>query len=169
MQLRRVVTGHDTRGQSIVTADEWLSPVDMGPAAWNCAVWARDDPPVFPDDGAAPVVRDGFPPVGGCRFGVMNIAAGGTAQLDRWVVENHGDGADPAQPGMHRTPSLDLIVVLEGEIVMQLDGGAEVVLRPNEFVVQNGTNHRWENRGDSDAMIAVAVIGAATDGPPGVG
>jgi hypothetical protein len=160
MELRRVVTGHDERGQSVIVADERVSPIDMGPSAWNCSIWGRDDPPAFPDNGEAPLVGEGFPPVGGCRFGVMSIEPGGTSELDRWVVQAYGDAADRSRPGMHRTQSLDLIVVLEGEIAMQLDSGDEVILHPHDFVIQNGTNHRWENRGDSRAMIAVAVIGA---------
>ena len=164
MELRRVVTGHDVQGHSVVVTDEWVSPIAMGPSAWNCSIWGRDDPPAFPDNGEAPPVGEGFPPVGGCRFGVMNIDPGGTSELDRWVIEAYGEAADQNRPGMHRTQSLDLIVVLEGEIVMQLDSGDEVVLRRRDFVVQNGTNHRWENRGDSAAMIAVAVVGADVRG-----
>jgi mannose-6-phosphate isomerase-like protein (cupin superfamily) len=160
MQLRRVVTGHNESGQSVVTSDELVSPFEMGPAAWGCSIWGRDDGPVFPDHGELPSIGNGLPPVGGFRFGVMILSAGGTPQLDRWVVETYGESADPDRPGMHHTQSLDLVVVLEGEIAMQMDNGDEVVLRRNDFVIQNGTNHRWENRGQSDAVIAVTVIGA---------
>ena len=46
---------------------------------------------------------------------------------------------------MHRTRTLDYVVVIEGEIVLVLDD-SEVVLGPGEVVVQRGTDHAWENR-----------------------
>jgi hypothetical protein len=159
-ELRRVVTGHNDRGQSVIVADELVPSDDMGPAAWNASIWALDVPPTYPDGGAQPEIGNFLPAPGAVRFGVMSVAAGGTAHVDEWVVASFGPLADPARPGMHRTPTLDLVVVLDGEIAMQLDGGDEVVLRRGDFLVQSGTSHRWENRGDSDAVIAVTMIGA---------
>jgi hypothetical protein len=161
-ELRRVVTGHTDKGQSVIVADEQIDSIDMGSAAWTASIWGCDRPPSYPDDGEQPALEAFLPAPGAVRFGLMSIAAGGTAQVDQWVVDNYGPMADPRRPGMHRTPSLDLVVVLDGEIVLQLDSGDEVVLRRNDFLVQNGTKHRWENRGATDATIAVAMIGAHT-------
>lgn len=48
----------------------------------------------------------------------------------------HVDGE--ATDGMHRTDSVDVELVLSGEVDLQLDDGT-VTLRPGDWVVQNGT------------------------------
>jgi mannose-6-phosphate isomerase-like protein (cupin superfamily) len=68
--------------------------------------------------------------------------------------------ADPANPGMHRTPSIDYDIVLTGTVGLELDDGTEVTLGPGDVVVQNGTRHRWHNRGDVTARVASVMIGA---------
>ncbi len=60
---------------------------------------------------------------------------------------------------MHRTKTLDYVIVIEGEIVLILDD-SEVTLRPSDVVVQRGTNHAWENRSDKLARIAFFHIDA---------
>ena len=56
--------------------------------------------------------------------------------------------------------TVDFEVVISGEVVLELDDGAERVLRPGDTVVQNGTRHRWHNRGSEPATLAVILIGA---------
>jgi mannose-6-phosphate isomerase-like protein (cupin superfamily) len=63
------------------------------------------------------------------------------------------------QDGMHRTPSVDLICLLSGEIWLELDA-EEVDLREGDFVVQNGTKHAWRNKGDRPCRMTVVVVGA---------
>jgi len=64
-------------------------------------------------------------------------------------------------PGMHTTDSIDYDVVLEGEIVLELDDGKEVTLRPHDVVVQNGTRHAWRNRSDKPAKMLFVLVGAS--------
>jgi mannose-6-phosphate isomerase-like protein (cupin superfamily) len=54
---------------------------------------------------------------------------------------------------MHRTRTLDYVVVIEGELVLILDD-CEVVLKPGDVVVQRGTDHAWENRSGRIARAA---------------
>jgi quercetin dioxygenase-like cupin family protein len=49
---------------------------------------------------------------------------------------------DPEHPGMHTTDTLDLMVVLEGTIVLGLEG-EEVEIGAGDVVIQRRTNHRW--------------------------
>jgi len=60
---------------------------------------------------------------------------------------------------MHRTQTLDYVVVIEGEIVLVLED-SEVTLRQGDVVVQRGTNHAWENRTDTPTRIAFFHIAA---------
>ncbi len=64
---------------------------------------------------------------------------------------------------MHRTETLDYVVVIEGELVLLLDD-SEVTLRKGDVVVQRGTNHAWENRSERIARAAFIHIGATFEG-----
>ena len=61
---------------------------------------------------------------------------------------------------MHRTATLDYDVVLEGTIGLELDNGIEVMLHAGDIVVQNGTRHRWHNRGTTIARYLAVTVGA---------
>jgi quercetin dioxygenase-like cupin family protein len=63
------------------------------------------------------------------------------------------------QPGMHTTDTVDMEIVISGEIVLELDDGVETTLRAGDVNIQNGTRHRWHNRGNEPAVIAVAMVG----------
>jgi mannose-6-phosphate isomerase-like protein (cupin superfamily) len=64
---------------------------------------------------------------------------------------------------MHRTETLDYVVVIQGEIVLVLED-SEITLRQGDVVVQRGTNHAWENRSDTLARLAFFHIAAEFDG-----
>ena len=49
---------------------------------------------------------------------------------------------------------------ISGEVVLELDDGAEVTLRPGDTVVQNGTRHAWRNRTSEPAVLVVVLVGA---------
>lgn len=62
---------------------------------------------------------------------------------------------------MHRTLSLNYAVVLSGEIACELDSGEEKTIRAGEFLVQQGVNHKWTNRSESEyCRILFVMVGA---------
>ncbi len=63
-------------------------------------------------------------------------------------------------PAFHRTDTTDFGILLSGNVVIELDDGAEVSLYPGDVVVQNGTRHRWRVVGDVPATLAAFIIGA---------
>jgi hypothetical protein len=63
--------------------------------------------------------------------------------------------ADAPHPYMQKTRTLDLCIVLEGEIVLVLDT-QEVTVRQGDFVVNRGGNHAWSNRAGQSAVVAIA-------------
>jgi len=63
------------------------------------------------------------------------------------------------QAFMHRTDTLDYCIVLEGECAMKLDDDAEVVLSAGDILIQRGTWHGWENRGQGPCRLAFVLIG----------
>jgi quercetin dioxygenase-like cupin family protein len=60
---------------------------------------------------------------------------------------------------MHKTATVDYIVVLKGEIYAVLDQG-ETLLRPGDVFIQRGTNHSWSVRGNEPCVIAVVLVNA---------
>src|SRR5262249_30435972 len=72
--------------------------------------------------------------------------------------------APGAASPMHRTETLDVGVVLSGETWLLLDDGSATRVGVGDAVVQRGTNHAWENRGDVPVrMVFVMVDGALSD------
>lgn len=65
------------------------------------------------------------------------------------------------EPGfMHRTQTLDYVVILEGEMELSLDGGEKRVVKRGEVVVQRGPMHAWKNvSGTSWARMLCVAIG----------
>jgi hypothetical protein len=59
---------------------------------------------------------------------------------------------------MHRTVSIDQIVVLEGVLELILDGGDKRVLNRGDMVVQRGTMHAWRNPSETEWVRFFAVV-----------
>ena len=80
------------------------------------------------------------------------------------VVEQHDFAPDfaatfePANPGKHRTDSVDYDIVLDGEIWLELDDET-VHLHAGDVVVQGGTRHAWRNNGDRPATLCFVLVG----------
>jgi mannose-6-phosphate isomerase-like protein (cupin superfamily) len=77
------------------------------------------------------------------------------------------DVLEPGSAGMHRTDTVDFNLIVSGEVWLELDDGAEVLLKAGDCVVQNGARHRWRNPSSEPCVMAVAQIGAAR--PPSKG
>jgi uncharacterized cupin superfamily protein len=60
---------------------------------------------------------------------------------------------------MHRTKSVDYVMVISGEITMLLDD-SEVHLKAGDVLVQRATVHAWINKGKETCRIAVAMVDA---------
>jgi mannose-6-phosphate isomerase-like protein (cupin superfamily) len=160
MGIRRVVTGHSPDGTAVIVNDEEVAAFPIGGfGSATTLLWGRDDPARFPDDGARPPLAAVLPPPGGSRLSMMELAPRGD-DFDHFVRDALAPWADPANPGMHRTPSIDYDIVLSGTVGLELDDETEVTLSPGDVVVQNGTRHRWHNRGDAVARVLSVMIGA---------
>jgi mannose-6-phosphate isomerase-like protein (cupin superfamily) len=177
MDVRRVVTGHDADGKAVFVDDQMVAPVTLSllPGSEFHRLWGSDSISSFPDDGSKPSARNYFPPVSGFRFGLFTIPPDGgegappdldvvaaLAEFER-KLPGMAQFVEPDEPGMHTTATIDYGVVLSGEVILELDDGAKLTLRPGDTYIQNGTRHRWSNTGDVPAVLAVALIGAHHD------
>jgi naringenin degradation protein FdeH len=141
---RRIVTGHDASGRSVVLSDgPTPKTLDIGTAAFH-EVWITDRTPVAiaatePEPTDRPVRTP--PPADG-------------------VVVRFTEMAPGAESPMHRTETVDVGVVLEGETWLLLDDGSETRVGPGDAVVQRGTNHAWANRSDRRVRMVFVLIDA---------
>lgn len=171
--VRRVVTGHDASGNAVFASDALVEPTTVAllPGAEFHQLWGGDAAPSFPDDGSRPVTTTYFPAVGGFRFGMFSLPPDGSVAVGdvdmaaaaielETALPGLAGHMEPDAPGMHTTATIDFEVVLEGEVWLELDDGAEVHLKVGDTVVQNGTRHAWHNRGTTPARLAVFLIGA---------
>lgn len=142
LQIRRVVTGHDTSGRATVKIDEIAkNPVSSRPGATSCVVWTTHGFPVNNDGGEDESRRQtGTTLDNGTIFRILELAPG-------------------VSPRNHRTDSIDYAVVMSGEVNMELDD-TTVHLKAGDVLVQRGTIHNWVNRGTEPCVIAFVLIAA---------
>ena len=161
--FRRIVTGHDAKGRSVVSIDEQVAETG---GAGNFNFWMT---------GVDTVSVDAFPffaPPGKTLFRVFRIPPDDPkvtrADLERMAGGFFAEVGDPnakidttRHPFMHRTPTVDYIMLLSGKAALLLDEGDPVPLRPFDAVIQRGTNHMWLNTGSEDAVFMAVMVGAA--------
>jgi mannose-6-phosphate isomerase-like protein (cupin superfamily) len=178
-EIRRVVTGVNPEGKSVVVSDgppprsvrlELLGGIKM------TDVWHLGSPPQSPADGGD-LDRNAnlVPPPGGTHWRVVEYPPDAAAPADvdindliAEVNEKVPDlvaHADLSRLGMHQTETIDFGVVLSGEIWLELDD-REVHLKPGDCVVQRGTMHAWRNHSDRPCVMSFVLIEA---GPKGAG
>ena len=85
-------------------------------------LWSADEPATYPNAGDNPAAPGTFPPVGGIRF-IMTSYSPDSVVAPEPTPEMHVEGGD--EPGMHRTDTTDFGVLLSGNIVVEVDDGAE--------------------------------------------
>ena len=140
---RRVVTGHNAEGRSVVIADGPAPKSHSIPAATFHELWntTRSPAPVAPVEPREPT--DG--PL------VTPPAANGTIIR---IVDLEPRSESP----MHRTETIDYGIVLAGQVVLVLDDGSETALCSGDVVVQRGTDHAWVNPADEPARMAFVLV-----------
>jgi quercetin dioxygenase-like cupin family protein len=150
--IRRVVTGHDANCVAKVLLDAPATNAKRpGSGLVSTLIWSTDSAPAqvpigekIEDLGAR--ILGSAPPPKGTRFAVIDFPPG-----------NHSR--------MHRTETVDYVIVLEGKIEMDMDNST-VKLKQGDVMVQRGTNHAWVNRSDKRARVAFVLV----DGEPlGIG
>ena len=150
--IRRIVTGHDAQGIAKVLIDGTASNKKIpSPGTESTLIWCTDSAPA-----AIPVGED-IEDMGARIIGTAPPSKGSRCAIIDFPPGNN--------PFMHRTNSIDYVIVLEGEIEMDMDDST-VRMKAGDVMVQRGTNHAWANRGTSRARLAFVLI----DGEPlGIG
>lgn len=173
MRVRRVVTGQAGDGRSVVVSDERLEPIRaalLGSQELSL-IWGTDPPSRPASTGEAQPTPGFYPPPGGFRFWCFTLPPGEAVlpdDLDRpaAVAEMNRklpgllEVLETGDPRMHTTDTVDVDLVVGGQVWLELDDGVEVHLQEGDCVVLQGNRHAWRNRSSQTALIAVAILGA---------
>ena len=150
--MRRIITGHNQDGKSIVTLD--------GPPARSIGedvgglfeLWNTDGSDIISTDEIDRADEDILlsPPSGGTKFRYFQINPLPEGVPEAMMQEIAADafkkiGAahhrvdTTKHPAMHKTETIDYIILLKGDVTLILDE-EEIDLKPFDVVVQRGTN-----------------------------
>ncbi|MBC3191848.1 cupin domain-containing protein [Pseudonocardia sp. C8] len=168
-QARRVVVGTTDVGRSTIVEDGPATTRAVLPICTVVDLWSVPSLPAVVED---PDSLDGNvaldpPPAGalvrmvtlppdaewktsGGGFGESLSAMGGADA----AADDHDDSS-----GMHATDTVDVIVVVSGEVYAVLEDG-ETLLRPGDSLIQRGTKHAWSNRTDQPVTFVATMISA---------
>ena len=152
LTVRRVVTGYDANGKSVVKADEQLTPVPrLGHSdILGCDIWSTDRMPVDNSEESYAAQRKGFV----TRYNYVGTGQGTVIRIDE-----SAPGVAPS-PLWHRTETLDYLIVLSCECDLELDSGEVVHLMPGDVVVQRGTKHNFAPAGSAPCVMVGILIDA---------
>ena len=166
--VRRVVTGHNDAGRSVVLVDDITAPVEESTVN-STPIWSTaSQPPKAHSVEEAEMIPGRMEPPGSnflLLFVPPDDPNASMAEMERqWanrfdaIGEGHIRTDTSKHPRMHKTRTIDYLVVLSGEVTLLLDEG-EVVLKPFDTIVQQATNHGWVNRTKEPAVMAVIMTG----------
>lgn len=174
-RARRVVTGHDVDGQSILLMDGLAPNVKEMSAIPGLALtdlWETTTSPASNEgeaDGADRPVRLA-PPANGTILRIVEIPPDATWRGKTNAREgfdsigaSHAQDRSSVDPLMHTTATIDYIIVLRGEIYAIVDKG-ETLLQAGDVFIQRGTRHSWSVRGNEPCIIAAVLVGAVPYG-----
>ncbi|KAH8821341.1 hypothetical protein F5884DRAFT_767482 [Xylogone sp. PMI_703] len=142
---RRIVTGHNAKGEAIVLKDSTIPCVPTPYGANFAVLWQTTQFPVSNDGDDDPIdVRTtDLSNKNGIILRVVDIPA-------------HTEVKDML---FHRTESLDFGILFEGEVTCHLDNGVQVHMKPGDLCVQRGTIHGWTT-GDRPCRIYFVLVAA---------
>jgi naringenin degradation protein FdeH len=166
-RLRRIITGNNAKGKSMVAAER--PPRELGTFY---EMWATDGAPAgygTEDEIATRWVKL-EPPQDGTIFRFFRVdpqdktlsleeREARAARAFEAIGAAHCRPNTGRDPRMHETRTVDYIILLEGEVTLLLDED-EVDLKPLDVVIQRGTNHAWINKGTKPALLAAILIDA---------
>lgn len=174
--LRRVLTGHDANGRSCVIYDGPVPNVfPRKSGSWFYEVCTVDDMPAdlaINDDGGRagrPVAHS--PPTSGANWRISYSppdpsaakSLAGQEKAHAAAAMDTGGGTQRSESGthkgLHRTPSVDYAVCLEGERILILEDGLEVPMGKGDAVIQLGNWHSWGHRERIPTLMSYVMIG----------
>jgi mannose-6-phosphate isomerase-like protein (cupin superfamily) len=170
---RRIVTAN-VDGKSVLQSDEQLQAYRFKsvPDYEHTLVWVNPATPDLREEQRFDRYPDSIVPgPGGTSLHFVTFPSGavfaepsfdGGAARSEALIRLRGlaDHFEQEDPAMHKTNTVDYVVVYEGEIWLELDDAETVHLKRGDVVVQNGTRHAWRNKGTTPVTMLFFLNGA---------
>lgn len=168
--VRRVVTGLNSEGRSVIVSDgKPPNRVQRPTGIMITELWRAD---ALPTDVADAPEENGESTLtlASCGISVRiavfppdkGVDPADAAEYENAMENLYGDQGDEtpnAIPGMHRTDTVDIVTVVDGEIWLLMEEG-ETLLHAGDTLVQRGTRHAWRNRGDRPCTLTSTTLPA---------
>lgn len=145
-----VVTGHDLSKQGKSVYIDAPQPKQATPLtkivygieneSWNGKIDLNNDDDLKNFQNFN-LTKNGFIPKNGCRIMAGEFPAGMNKRED-----------------LHRTFSVDIIVVVQGKIICHLDSGEEKTINVGDVLIQRGTMHSWSNPSSTESAKIVGIV-----------
>jgi hypothetical protein len=168
--IRRIVTGHNANGKSIILRDE-EAPNAIRPEYFAGGgltdLWETKQTPACnagtTDSVERPIHLE--PPPTGSIFRIVDFPPDGSVKpadmkkaFDA-IQATHTLIGSARHPGFHKTKTVDYAIIMHGEIWALFDEG-ETLLKAGDVLVQRGTSHGWSNRTNDICRVAFILIDA---------
>ena len=168
--MRRIVTGHNENGKSLISIDGPPAKSIGEEAGGLYEIWNTEgsglDSSSLKDRADIDILLS--PEKGGPKFRYFQInpipegipdeaIEAATAEAFEKIGAAHHRVDTSKNAAMHETDTIDYIILLKGDVTLILDE-EEVKLKPHDVVVQRGTNHAWINNGTEPALLIAVLI-----------
>jgi uncharacterized cupin superfamily protein len=154
--VRRVVTGRNTAGRSVILSDERAPFVRDAEGKEWAGLWTLPAGPLDPESGGVPTagtIGHECPP-GAIAWRVARLA-GSRPEAER----------NPARSELLRSDTLDWITVLSGPLDLVFDG-ASLRLESGDCVVQSGAPQAWRAGGEEPCLLGALTFGPEVGAEP---
>jgi len=177
-ELRRIVTEVDKNGNSVIRMDGppgnifEMDGQEIVGELWKTSASAPDLHALTdPVEGAIRLEPD----KGGVLFRYFMVApepAQSTTEEKAKIKEQYDKAFAAVEaeqnyqvqgarhPAMHKTDTLDFIVVIQGEVTLLVGERDEVTLKSGDSIIQCATDHAWVNYGPKPALLMAVLIDA---------
>ena len=168
--MRRIITGHNEEGKSVISIDGPPARSIGEEAGGLFEIWNTDgsgfDTKSKTDRADIDILLS--PVKSGTKFRYFqinpipegipeNVMQDMAADAFEKIGAGHHRIDTSKHHAMHKTETIDYIILLKGDVTLILDE-EEIDMKPFDVVVQRGTNHAWVNNGTEPALLIAVLI-----------
>ncbi len=171
-QLRRIVTDNSAEGRSRVLIDGEAAKLIAVEESGLAEIWTAGLAPDRLYDATDKLKDEDLrlePQAGAVKVRWFTVAPENPAQTDEEkdaaagfafaaVGAAHARVDTSRHAMMHKTETLDVIILVKGAVDLILDDGDPTPLKAGDVVIQRATNHAWVNHGTETALLVAVLI-----------
>jgi quercetin dioxygenase-like cupin family protein len=172
--LRRIITGENENGRSRILIDSDAAKLTAVEEAGLAEIWEAELSPgklLDATDKLSSLDLKLEPAAGNVKIRWLTVAPEDTSKTKEEmeaaaafafgvIGAAHCRVDTNRHAFMHRTDTLDFIILVKGTVDLLLDEGEPTTLKPGDVVIQRATNHAWVNHGAETALLVAVLMNA---------